>query len=242
MTWLDHALVLLFAVVWPLVEYPRYQAFKRQVRAGVPGIKLATYSETIFSQWALVFITALVWVHAGRDASDLGLQSPSGTSAMAGLAVSVALCCFFIYQAYTVTHRADLSETTIAKLTEYADLLPSTRSDLTGFLCLSATAGICEEILFRGVLVWYFAHSLDPWTAQAAALALFGAAHLYLGPSAALRSLLAGAAVAGLYLWTGSLWASMLLHAVVDATSGWMGYAVLGRSGGASGSRAPTAG
>lgn len=228
-TWLDHALVLAFAVVWPIVEYPRYRAFQRRVRAGVPGIKLATYSSTIFTQWLLVFVAAMVWARAGRDGSEIGLKLPDGTGALAGLAVSVALTALVSLQAYAVARRTVFSDRTRAKLAPYADLLPSTTSDLSGFLCLSATAGICEEILFRGVLVWYFSHWTGIWGAQAIALVLFAGAHLYLGPSGAARSLFAGAGVAGLYAWTGSLWASMLLHAAVDATSGWIGYSILGR-------------
>jgi membrane protease YdiL (CAAX protease family) len=39
--------------------------------------------------------------------------------------------------------------------------------------------------------------------------------------------MVAGAAAAGLYLWSGSLIPSMLLHALIDLSSGWMGYIVL---------------
>ncbi len=77
------------------------------------------------------------------------------------------------------------------------------------------------------MLGWYLAGHLGAWAAQAAAHVLFAAAHLFLGASGALRALLAGAAFAGLYLWSGSLVPSILLHALVDISSGWMAYEVL---------------
>ena len=58
-------------------------------------------------------------------------------------------------------------------------------------------------------------------------VALFGAAHLYQGAAGALGATLVGAVAAGLYLWCGSLVPSMLLHAAIDLSSGWMAYEVL---------------
>ncbi len=110
-------------------------------------------------------------------------------------------------------------------------MVPVQRSDLTGFVAVSITAGVCEEILFRGVLPWYLAGYLGAWGAQAAALVLFAAGHLFLGAQGALRALLAGAAFAGLYLWSGSLVPSIVLHALVDISSGWMAYEVLRERG-----------
>src|SRR5208283_3700063 len=61
-------------------------------------------------------------------------------------------------------------------------LVPQGREELILFLCLSATAGFCEEIIFRGYLQRQFA----AWTHSAVAgmilqALLFGAGHGYEG-------------------------------------------------------------
>ena len=51
------------------------------------------------------------------------------------------------------------------------------------------------------------------------------------GSQATLRSTLMGAVLAGLYVFSGSLWASMLLHTAVDLSSGEAGKAAFADSG-----------
>ena len=113
--------------------------------------------------------------------------------------------------------------------------MPHTAQEARLWVALSTTAGVCEEILFRGYLIAVLAGWMRPalgagvaiGLAYVGALVLFGFAHVYLGRTGAIRAGLAGAAVAGLYALTGSLWVPMLLHAAVDLHSGRLGYEAL---------------
>jgi hypothetical protein len=62
---------------------------------------------------------------------------------------------------------------------------------------VALTAGVCEEILFRGVLGWYFGTWLGAWAGQSVVLVLFGAAHLYQGVAGALGTMVVGAMFGG---------------------------------------------
>jgi len=86
---------------------------------------------------------------------------------------------------------------------------------------LSVSAGVAEEVLFRG----YFQRQFAAWTGSAwAALALqavlFGASHGYQGLDASLRITLVGAIFGALALWRRSLRPGIIAHAWTDVASG----------------------
>ena len=50
----------------------------------------------------------------------------------------------------------------------------------------------------------------------------FGASHLYQGPRQATKVTIYGSSLSFLYVLTGSLWPSILLHVFVDLHEGWL--------------------
>ena len=68
-----------------------------------------------------------------------------------------------------------------AHMTQPQPLLPSTTEERVGFLGLSVTAGLCEEFLFRGYLIWVLAPYLGWWGAAAFSRLSFGVVHAYQG-------------------------------------------------------------
>lgn len=66
-----------------------------------------------------------------------------------------------------------------------------------------------------------------PWAVLLSSL-LFGGAQVMHGVQATLRSAVLGVIFAALYLFSGSLWASMILHPMIDLTSGESGLAAFG--------------
>ena len=90
------------------------------------------------------------------------------------------------------------------------------------FVPLSITAGICEEWLFRGYLVWV----LQPWLgllgAAAASMVVFGLTHGYQGGKFGTRAFAAGVVMGAFALVTRSIVPGMVLHALVDLGSGYV--------------------
>jgi len=100
-----------------------------------------------------------------------------------------------------------------------APMLPTTPRGRRGWAALSVTAGVTEEITYRGVVVLTLALVLptaDPRVVVVLAAVLFGLAHAYQGPLGMVATALAGAVFAGIYLGTGSLLVPMVLHVLVD--------------------------
>ena len=112
-------------------------------------------------------------------------------------------------------------------------MLPRTRQDETWFLILSATAGFCEEFLYRGYLAWFFAPWLGGIGAMIAVVAIFGISHAYQGWKGAVKATIAGAVMAAIVLATGSLIPAMIVHALIDAGGGTVGYWLLRDEGSA---------
>ena len=112
-------------------------------------------------------------------------------------------------------------------LRELQWLLPHTQGELEAFMRVSATAGICEEILYRGFLAWFLAQWMPFWVAMMVSGVVFGLAHAYQGKSGVLKTGLIGIAFGGLTLLAQSLVPAILLHIAVDALNGRLAYVVI---------------
>lgn len=103
-------------------------------------------------------------------------------------------------------------------------LLPQRPVELLLWIVLSASAGICEELTFRGYFQRQFAALTHrPWLAVLLQALLFGIAHGYQGIQAASRIAVFGALFGLLALWRQSLRPGMIAHALTDLLSGLFG-------------------
>ena len=109
---------------------------------------------------------------------------------------------------------------TPAQMVAVQPMLPRSGRGRWGWAGLSLSAGVTEEITYRGLLVLTLAVVLPSQTPTAVivvtAAAVFGAAHWYQGRAGMLATGAAGAALTMLYLSTGSLLVPMILHTLMD--------------------------
>ena len=100
-------------------------------------------------------------------------------------------------------------------------LLPQTGLELGIWIVLSATAGFCEEIMFRGYLQQQF-RAATRSTAAAIVLqaVVFGIAHAYQGGRRIILIAVYGALFGMLAAWRKSLRPGMIGHAMQDSFSG----------------------
>ena len=100
-------------------------------------------------------------------------------------------------------------------------LLPRGAVEVSLWILLSLSAGVCEELVFRGYLLRQFESLLGGrWSALALQAALFGVSHGYQGSGACLKIALYGALFGMLALWRGSLRPGMMGHAFTDIMAG----------------------
>jgi membrane protease YdiL (CAAX protease family) len=101
----------------------------------------------------------------------------------------------------------------------YGYLFPETWTERRWWILVGITAGVCEEVLFRGFVLHYL-HSY-PWQlnltlALLLSAIIFGAQHLYQGAKGVASTTVAGVFFGLLFLLSGSLLLPILLHALMD--------------------------
>lgn len=218
---LDHLVVALLVGVAPFVAAWAYRRFVREVEAGAAGARVREYRRTIALQWLIALNVVGFWVFAGRGLTGLGFAVPGGWRLAVGAGVTALGVAFLTGQWRAVQRMAgDELDALREKMASVAPLLPRTDREAAHFRALSVTAGVCEEVAYRGYLVWYLAAFVGPWPAALVAGILFGVLHLYQGPSGMVRTGAVGVVMALLFVASGSLLWPMILHAAIDLNGG----------------------
>jgi membrane protease YdiL (CAAX protease family) len=209
--------VLFLAVGVPVLS--RATARDREV-CRVP--RLALYFSAAISQYVLAGLGLLVFSFSSLNAHSVGFRTINPerglvwTCALAALSVG----CMFL------DHFLERRGWWPAETELVRRMIPETREEtLWAVLLMAPTAALCEEFLYRGFLLsqlalWLPGHA---W-AWAASSLIFGLAHTYQGWGGMARASLLGALLAYPVICLGSLYPSMLAHAMIDAlTFAWLG-------------------
>jgi membrane protease YdiL (CAAX protease family) len=231
MTLYDHLFVVVFAIVFPVAGFISFQRLLKKAEAGLQIDRGHLYRTTAIHQWSLFFAGLFLWVNSARSLSLLGLELQINQPFLIGAALTIASIIVLLLQLRQVMSASQEKIAAIRKMIgKLSFMLPQTGNELARFYMVSITAGIVEEILWRGFLIWYLSQMMPLWSAALLSAIAFGLAHAYQGWAQVPKITLVGAAFAGLYLLSGSIWLPMILHAAVDILQGRLTYEALHRS------------
>lgn len=224
----DHLFFALLLVV-PVIEWkwswPRYMA---RLAADPQNERRAYYRRLLIGEWIPTIALLILWMFLHRPWSALRLAGDTPLHLGLGFAYVVALIILLVFQRRALLGRPDRRARVRKALAYGVALMPHTLPERKLFWAVSATAGICEEIFFRGFLTWYFLGWVGPVSAVILASVLFGIGHVYLGIAQVPKTAIIGLILALVVSLTGSLWPAILLHAAVDWNSGELGFRILG--------------
>jgi len=213
------ALVLDHRVLWP--------SFVRRVARDPARARRVLWMQWVAMLWICSILVLGLWFVRDRSLDALGLDMPTGWRLWAPVVAIVAFACLQVDSAVRIGHRKGDNARLRRQLGATGLILPHETSELLGWLGVSISAGFCEELLFRGFVMWMLEPVLGVWLAAITSLALFAAAHAYQGLGGLARSALLGAALTALVLVTRSLWPAIAMHAVIDGMGGWIGWVIL---------------
>ncbi|HOC01089.1 MAG TPA: type II CAAX endopeptidase family protein [Verrucomicrobiota bacterium] len=230
----DHLLVVLIGAVYPVyftVDW--YRRIFPELKSGGHHSRVRLYRRSMIELWLLTSLVLSWWLWSGRAATAVGLGLPSGWGFWIGAILTIGLAIVLGRQVATVRSSAEARAQVLKQFSGVPGLMvPRDRHERRLWMGLSLTAGLCEEVLYRGFLIWYLMMLLPAMAAVLLAAIVFGAAHLYLGWGVGvLRATIVGVVLGVAYLVTGTLWVPMALHAIVDVTSGLTGSAAFEQAG-----------
>ena len=223
----DHLLIVLITIVIPVYSSYSWKAFRKELAHKKTFALRNAYIQTLVLEWSLAVVLAFLWWYRGRTFTDLGFSFPLNFRTASSMVFALLGCIFFIKQWIDVRNLKGAIPDSLKKQIEpVAELIPESESEQRLFFACAITAGFCEELLYRGFLLWYTSAYL-PWLAAAiVSILIFGLAHAYQGKEGIVKTTLMSIVMVGLYLWSGSLAGPILLHAVIDLSSGFIGTEV----------------
>jgi membrane protease YdiL (CAAX protease family) len=224
---IDHIAFLFLAVAFPIWDFFALRRRAALIRAGRTELRMGLYRRIIGEEWLMAIALLAGWFALGRGGAALGLVPRGGALAWAGYGLSALVCAGLVIQAWSVLRNPESLTSMRDKFGTVRFLLPHTPRERRTFAAVSVTAGVCEELIFRGYLIAYLMAVLGTpfWVAALLSSVVFGFAHAYQGPLGIPRTAAVGGLFALLYGLTGALWAPMVVHAVMDITSGRIAYA-----------------
>ena len=220
----DLLLVVFAALVIPALSVINGRRLARHPEAPL----IPRYLRTMARGWLAVTAVVVLWRVLHRDFATLGLDWPIGLPGQAGLAL-VAVAALANGLAVTFARRIVKPEwfAALREQMRRLKILPRTAPELLVFLAVSVTAGVWEELLYRGYLIWFLSAYGGTVLAVALSSVAFGLGHFYQGVRGVVTTTVLGLGFAVGYVVTGSLWWLMGAHALVDLTGGFMGWRVL---------------
>ena len=228
--WPDHLLFLVLAVVFPLRAASHgLRLLQRAAEADLPRVKLAVYRRAMLLQWSAVGLVAVLWLVTRRSWGSLGLV-PRMTGGLGGVLIGIVIIVAVMARQGSLAPSDEASLERVRQRTRHLErMLPATLRERSWFFALAGTAGVCEEVLYRGYLIWYlvawawlFAPHQSFLLAAIASCLVFGVGHAYQGPRGILLTAAVGGFLAAVYWITRSLFAGMLIHALMDVHAGYL--------------------
>jgi len=191
---------------------------------------VSIYLTAILMDWALFYYC---WVGVHRRGGNLETLSGGLRTSWAILAKDVAIVIPFwlvwegtawgVHWLLESGHLGAASST----VKTVDSLLPRTLLEVLLWIATSCTAGICEELVFRGYVQKQF-HALAGNTATAitSQAVIFGLFHAYQGWKNVLVIAVLGVLYGVLGQWRKNLRANIFAHAWADVWEGWLKFVV----------------
>ena len=226
MTKADALYLALIAVGLSIDSFVLWPRFLRRSEVEPSRARVWLWSSTIVFLWTLVAVGVALWMLERRSWTELRLVAPHGWRILGTIGLLLAVVLFYARPVAAIA-RARRSNKRIKFPKNVARRAPHTRAELAWWMAVSVSAGICEEFICRGYLIWVLQPTLGLWFAAIASLIVFTAAHAYQGAKGMVAVGVVGGLLTLIVLVFGSLVPAMAVHALADAGEGFVAWLAL---------------
>jgi membrane protease YdiL (CAAX protease family) len=189
-----------------------------QMRTAANPHRVRSYVLTIFFEW-LLFVFVVVGVRRSGASVLLVLGDHWHSARQVLRDIGIALAFWLVSAGILFILGRLLRVAALARNMDF--ILPHGAAELTLWIALSVTAGICEETVFRGYLQRQFiALTKSAPAGILLSAAAFGVAHVYQGFRMVILIGVFGAMFGILAYWRGSVRPGMIVHAWQDSLGG----------------------
>ena len=221
---LEVVLAAIMVVGFPLMDLVRMSRLKKN---STHAARMCLYRLVVFAEWgAVVLVLLLGWLQFRgarpffQPGADLVAALPhlAESKPAVFLPVIIGVMIGLLIPVIAAWIHPAMRSRINSTLQPLAFLLPQGADERRMFVAVALTAGICEEVLYRGFLLHVCTVSAGMRAPVAISLSViaFGVAHLYQGWKGALGATVLGALLMAGYLVTGSLLPGIVIHALID--------------------------
>jgi uncharacterized protein len=201
-------------LVEPLLRANFYRNLKKQLPVD-PNARLLYYRTQVLWELSWLVVLVLILIPIQNPLQWLGLTLPN----QLGWVIALALLVGIVLSIYLIKRNPDALANMRQSLEPSAPTLPSTPAERKWFTIATVTAGICEELLYRGFFLSYLRTVLPGWNWIVLALLsgiVYGLSRAYKGWKGILTTALAGFSYSVVYYLSGSLLPAMIFHIMAD--------------------------
>ena len=185
--------------------------------------KLVLYGSTIAGQWVITAVVSWRALARGLSAGALGLANYGGVrTILESVGLAALIGCVHWLNLRRVGKSPGKAPELMRSIAKR--ILPANSVELPPYFALAATAGVCEEFLYRGFAMAVLVRvGIPGWAVVILTAILFGLAHAYQGRGGILGTFVMGVLFGIVRLAYDTLLPVMMMHTAVDLVAGIAG-------------------
>lgn len=205
--------------IYALVTARKTQAYLQDN----PQLLIQTYKSILVMQWGMCLPVVIILALQKDGLVSTGLHFLTNPLSILGLVAGTVA-------GYQLVRLLPYPKKRLIKakkrLKDVMYIVPKNEPEYKWSVILSITAGICEEILFRGLFYEFLLPYMTPVYAILLVNIMFGLGHAGTKFKNMIQTMGLGLLWSITYYFTDSLWAPILMHILVDFYSLRLGYKV----------------
>jgi membrane protease YdiL (CAAX protease family) len=224
----SYALVIAFA--FPFADLAKMRKLQQQTSAPA---RLSAYRYVVIFLWiaaaiAIILVPPRMLFTVARSPADFGWLYAHPWALGLSMLLAGLLLALVVAPGLQCIRNHAVRQKIAKAMQDMRFLLPVSKVERHWWLVLSVSAGVCEELLYRGFLLEFLRGRLDggPQLGLTAAWLLssiaFGTAHLYQGVAGIIKTTVVGLLLGMLAILSGSLLLPIICHILFDAQILWM--------------------